>query len=192
LTDINAAKNAAEKLQGIHNLGLAAATLTATLTYLNVPFGNALLIGVVVTLQAALGFLVLNRIVPKIQNSFLFLLGPGVIVGSALSFFFFQIFGRGWIGLIATLTAGLTSALKLARSAPRQTWRNGNLWYTFQILGTTALALTWEFGELLPATIALFILGFFTSGLPQFPPWVHSIVGVGAGVLIGLLVANHR
>jgi hypothetical protein len=182
LTDIDAAK----KLQGIHNLGLAAATLTASLTYLNVPFGNALLIGVVVTLQAAFGFLVLSRIIPNVHNSFLFLLGPGVIVGGAMSFFLFQIVGRGWIGLIATTTTGLTSALVLARSTQRQTWKNESPWLISQILGLAALGLTWEFGELLPAAITLFILGFITSGLPQFSLMVRWLTGVGA---IGLVVA---
>lgn len=177
-------KNAAKQFRGLQNLGLAATTSTTTLIYLGVPFGNALLIGVVVTLQASLGFLVLKRILPDVQNSFLFLLGPGVIIGGALSFFLFQIVGRGWIGLIATLTAGLASVLKITHSNSRQNWKDGNLWYMFQIFGLAALALTWEFGALLPAAIAFFILGFFTSEFPQVAPVVRWSVGVGAGGVI--------
>jgi hypothetical protein len=162
-----------------------ALVLVATFTYLDVPLGNALLIGVTLTLQAALGTVVLMRILSGVKGSLLLLMGPGVIVGGALSFGLFQIVGRGWLGLVATTAAGLVAMSRLVRSTPWQPLESKRLWLISQILGLAALALTWEFGELLPVAIACFVFGFFTSDSPHFPSTVRWLVGIAAsGVII--------
>lgn len=162
-----------------------ALVLVATFTYLDVPLGNALLIGVTLNLQAALGTVVLMRILSGVKGSLLLLMGPGVIVGGALSFGLFQIVGRGWLGLVATTTAGLVAMFRLVRSTPWQPLESKHLWLISQILGLAALALTWEFGELLPVAIACFVFGFFTSDSPHFPSTVRWLVGIAAsGVII--------
>lgn len=168
-----------------NDLGLVATVLVATFTYLDVPIGNALLIGIAVTLQAALGTVVLTHILSRVKGSLLLLMGPGVVVGGALSFALFQIVGRGWLGLVATTAAGLAATLRLVCSTPWQPLETKRLWLLSQVLGLAALALTWEFGELLPVAIACFVLGFFTSDSPRFPFAVRWLVGiVASGVII--------
>ena len=164
---------------------ITTSVLVGVFTYLDVPVLKALLIGIAVTLQAALGAAVLTRVLSGIKCSLLLLMGPGVVVGGALSFALFQIVGRGWLGLVATTTAGLIAMFRLVRSTLWQPLETRSLWLISQVLGLAALALTWEFGELLPIAIAFFTLGFFTSASPRFPTAVRWLVGIAvSGVII--------
>jgi len=161
-------------------LVVVATVLAAGFAYLDVPIDNALLIGIAVTLQAAFGTVVLTRILAGVKGSVLLLLGPGVIVGGALSFALFQIAGRGWFGAVLVTAAGLLSSFRLVRSTPWQLQKTERLWLILQILGLAAFALTWEFGELLPVAIACFTFGIFASQSPRFPKLVKWLVGVAA------------
>ena len=164
---------------------ITTSVLVGVFTYLDVPVFKTLLIGIAVTLQAALGTAVLTRVLSGIKCSLLLLIGPGVVVGGALSFALFQIVGRGWLGLVATTTAGLIAMFRLVRSTLWQPLETRSLWLISQVLGLAALALTWEFGELLPVAIAFFALGFFTSASPRFPTSVRWLVGIAvSGVII--------
>ncbi len=175
-----------------NDCGLAAAVLAVAFTYLDVPLGNSLLIGIAVTLQAALGTLVLTRIHSRVKVSLLVLMGPGVIVGGALSFALFQIVGRGWLGLVTTTAAGLMAMFELVRSTPWQPLETKRLWLISQILGLSALALTWEFGELLPVAIAFFVLGFITGEMITTPGWVKQVaVVIAAAVIVTPLFFRH-
>ncbi|MFZ9707215.1 MAG: hypothetical protein ACO3CG_05170, partial [Ilumatobacteraceae bacterium] len=69
-------------------------TLTLTLAYLEVPIVNAPLFATALTLQAALGTVAITWLLKGVQPSLLLLLGPGLILGGALSFALFQLVGR--------------------------------------------------------------------------------------------------
>ena len=159
------------------------AVFTAAFGYLEVPYGNALLIGFAVSLHAAFGTYVLTRVFTGVTHPLLFLIGPGLIVGGALSFALFQLVGRGLLGLAAVGVAGLASALRLANNSGWRTNDKGRFWTISQLVGLAALAMTWEFGELLPVAAGLFICGFFTASSPRYPRVVRWLAIVLAGGL---------
>lgn len=147
-------------LQGsVRDLAAIWLTLTLTLVYLEVPIGNAPLFATALVLQAALGTVVIVRLLEGAQPSLLMLLGPGLILGGALSFVLFQLVGRGVVGLLTATLAGIASAGLLLRSFAPETDQEPRWWVLGQIAGAGALAVAPEFTELLPAAVALFGLG---------------------------------
>ncbi|MGA1259691.1 MAG: hypothetical protein ACO309_05695, partial [Ilumatobacteraceae bacterium] len=88
------------------DMTLVAGLFVVALTYLDVPFWNALLFGPAITLQAAVGGVVLTRLLKGVPGSLLLLLGPGLILGGALSFAIFQLVGRGTLGLVVVVAVG--------------------------------------------------------------------------------------
>jgi len=147
---------------------LLAGVLAVVFAYLEVPVWNAVLFAVAVVLQAAFGTVVLTRLLTGLGSSLTLLLGPGLIVGGALSFAVFQLVGRGWFGIVAVTLVGGWSVVLLSGAADWQ-MSTQRLWMIGQVLGLGALALTWEFGELLPVAVAFFFLGFLTSNTPKLP-----------------------
>ncbi|NBT00689.1 MAG: hypothetical protein EBS61_08655 [Betaproteobacteria bacterium] len=175
----------------IAELVIVAAVLVVGFAYVDVPLNNALLIGIAITLQAAFGTLLLTRILSGLKGSVLLLLGPGVIVGGSLSFALFQGVGRGWFGAVLVTATGLLSSFRLVRSTPWQLQKTERLWLITQILGLSAFALTWEFGELLPVAIACFAFGIFAGQSPRLPKLVEKLVGVVAvGVIFVTFLAR--
>jgi len=168
----------------ISELSLLAGVLAATFTYLDVPLWNSLLFSVAVISQAAFGTVVLTRILQGVPSSLLLLLGPGLMLGGALSFALFQIVARGVIGLIVVIIVGFTSVAHLIRSPNWQPLGSERLWVLGQIVGLAALALTWEFPELLPVAIAFFALGFITGDMFTTPRWVKQVAVVIAAAVI--------
>ena len=145
------------------DLVLVSGVFVLALTYLEVPFRNALLFGPAITLQAAVGVVVLTRLLKGVPGSLLLLVGPGLILGGALSLAAFQLVGRGMFGLLVVLALGVGAVATLVKSTTWQSLSRSRMWTLGQILGLAALALTWEFPELLPVAVALFVLGFVTS-----------------------------
>lgn len=160
------------------DLALVSGVFVLALTYLEVPFWNALLFGPAITLQAAVGVVVLTRLLKGVPGSLLLLVGPGLILGGALSFAAFQLVGRGIFGLLVVLALGVGAVVTLVKSTTWQSLSRSRMWTLGQILGLAALALTWEFPELLPVAVAFFTLGFFTSDSPTAPRWLTWTVGV--------------
>lgn len=66
------------------------------------------------------------------------------------------------------------------------------MWTVGQALGLSALALAWEFPELLPVAVAFFILGFFTGDSPTAPRWLTWTVGVLAFTAIAIVPPLRR
>jgi len=157
---------------------LVAGVFVLALTYLEVPFWNALLFGLAITLQAAVGVVVLTRLLQGVAGSLLLLVGPGLILGGALSFAAFQLVGRGVFGLLVVLALGVGAVAALVKSTTWQSLSRSRMWTVGQVLGLSALALTWEFPELLPVAVAFFILGFFTGDSRTAPRWLTWTVGV--------------
>jgi hypothetical protein len=160
------------------DLALVSGVFVLALTYLEVPFWNALLFGPAITLQAAVGVVVLTRLLKGVPGSLLLLVGPGLILGGALSFAAFQLVGRGMVGLLAVLAIGVGAVVTLIKATAWQPLFTSRMWTLGQILGLAALALTWEFPELLPVAVAFFTLGFFTSESSKTPRWLALTVGI--------------
>jgi hypothetical protein len=134
-----------------------------TLAYLDVPIVNAPLFATALVLQAALGTWCVTKLLKGVQPSLLMLVGPGLILGGAVSFAIFQVVGRGVVGVVITTLAGLGSFGLLMRSAAPEVAIEPRWWMLGQICGLGALAITPEFGELLPVAATLFGLGFLTN-----------------------------
>ena len=169
----------------ISELLLLAGVFATSFAYLDVPLWNALLFSVAVVSQAAFGTVILTRILKGVPASLLLLLGPGLILGGALSFALFQIFARGALGLVVVVMVGVASVVYLLRTPNWQPLESERLWILGQVVGLAALALTWEFPELLPVAIAFFVLGFITGDMFPAPRWIKQIaVAIATAVII--------
>gem|GEM_PF-4532763 len=168
----------------ISELLLLTEVLATAFAYLDVPVWNALLFGVAVVSQAAFGTVVLTRILKGVPASLLLLLGPGLILGGALSLALFQVVARGVIGLVVVIMVGCASVVYLLRTPNWQLLGSERLWILGQVVGLAALALTWEFPELLPVAIAFFVLGLVTGDMFTTPRWVRQIAVAIAAVVI--------
>ena len=168
----------------ISELLLLTGVLATAFAYLDVPLWNALLFGVAVVSQAAFGTVVLTRILKGVPASLLLLLGPGLILGGALSFALFQVVARGVIGLVVVIMVGVASVVYLLRTPNWQLLGSERLWILGQVVGLAALALTWEFSELLPVAIAFFVIGFVTGDMFTTPRWIKQVAVAIAAVVI--------
>ena len=138
-------------------------TLTATFAYLEVPLVNAPLFATALVLQAALGTVVITRLLKDTQPSLLMLLGPGLILGGALSFAVFQLTGRGVLGLgIAGATAVIATAL-LTRPESEPAATVPRLEVVVQLLGLSALGLASEFEWLLIPSLGCLLGGLLLA-----------------------------
>ena len=135
-------------------------TITAALTYLDVPLRHSQLFAANIVLQASLGTLVITRLLRSVAPSLLLLCGPGLILGGALSFAVFQIAGRGQVGLIVTTLFGATAVIALLMSHRPYQSLESRWWMLGQLLGLAALAMSSEFPEMLPIVILFFALSF--------------------------------
>ena len=164
-------------------------TLTATFAYLEVPLVNAPLFATALVLQAALGTVVITRLLKDAQPSLLMLLGPGLILGGALSFAIFQLTGRGVLGTAATLLIGIASAILIVRTLEHHLHTEPRWWMLGQLAGMGTLAITQEFSELLPVAVVLLGLGFLTDPPRARVRWfVFPSCIVGAVVIVGSLL----
>ena len=141
----------------LNDLGTMWITIVIALTYLGVPVKNAPLFATALVMQGALGSAVLRSLLTGLPSSVLLLCGPGVIVGSSLSFIIFQLVGRGSVGYISLVLLGVVSSLRLARQ-PAERFLPEPRWFSVaQVLGLSALAMSSEFEWLVGAAIGLVI-----------------------------------
>lgn len=168
------------------DLVLIAGAFAVGLTYLDVPLRNAVMFGPAIALQSAVGVVVLTRLFKDVPGSLLLLLGPGTILGGALSFAAFQLVGRGVLGILTVLALGIAAVATLVRSTSWQPLFNDRIWTIGQVYGLAALALTWEFPELLPVAAAFFILGILTNETLNTSRWIVRVCGVVALVCLVL------
>lgn len=169
----------------VHSELLLLVSLLATVfVYLEVPVWNALLVSVAVTSQAAFGTIALTRILKEVSASLLLLLGPGLILGGALSFALFQLAGRGVPGLVAVVVVEISSVAYVVRMPNWRLLGSQRLWILGQAVGLAVFALTWEFPELLPVAITFFFLGYVTGKTFLTPRWVKWLTVAIAPIAI--------
>jgi len=161
--------------------------VTAVLMYLDVPLQHSLLLAANVALQASLGGVVIVRLLSGVEPSLLLLCGPGLILGSTLSFVIFQVVGRGALGVLATAGIGIGATLLLVRMRLTNLSLTSRWWLLGQLVGMAMLALATEFTELLPVAAALFVLGFVNSQGSRFSGWLKSLINVSALAALCLL-----
>ena len=138
--------------------------IVLALFYVGVPVHQAVLLGTILVFQAILGSWILTVLLKNLTVSILTAIGPGLLIGGAVSFAVFQLSGRGTYGSLATILVNLTSYCLLARSrrwssTPRSTW-----WVMGQIVGVATLSLTHQYPILLPIALPLLALGLLPEG----------------------------
>lgn len=163
-----------------------AVALAGALTYLGVPAWNSVLITIALLSQCAAGALILDRILGNFGTTPLHLLGPGLVVGSALSFAVFNAVGRGPFGLLAVCLLGYASLLLLLTRSNRRVAEPNIVWLLVQLVGLASLSLSWEFPEMLPVAIACLLIGSLTSTLRIVPRLIST--PLIASALLVLLV----
>jgi hypothetical protein len=169
----------------VHSELLLLVSLLATVfVYLEVPVWNALFFSVAVTSQAAFGTIALTRIFKEVPASLLLLLGPGLILGGALSFALFQLAGRGVPGLVAVVVVEISSVAYVLRMPNWRLLGSQRLWILGQVVGLAVFALTWEFPEFLPVAITFLILGYVTGETFATPRWVKWLTVAIAPIAI--------
>jgi hypothetical protein len=100
-------------------------------------------------LHAALGTVVLTRLLKAVQPSLLMILGPGLILGGAISFVVFQAIGRGTMGAIAAVSAGVLAAVQLCRVTTINNYQPMSREFLIHVFGLAALAMSSEFNWLI-------------------------------------------
>ena len=171
------------------DLSLVGFVLAVSFTYLEVHPINSLLIAIAVVSQAALGTVVLIRVLPGTNASATLLLGPGVIFGGTISFAIFQIVGRGYLGLILVIVTGLAAVMKLVFTSGLRSFESHRIWWLTQMVGLAALVMTSEFGELLPVALGCFVIGLVGGQAPRFQRLLHWITSFAvAGLIFAPLV----
>jgi len=160
-------------------------TITAALTYLDVPLRHSPLFAANIVLQASLGMLVITRLLRGVAPSLLLLCGPGLILGGALSFAVFQVVGRGLMGLLTQLSVAVVALTLVLRKTPSGLSPTRRMTSLLQITGLAALAMSSEFPWLLIVAGASFLA---TMALGS-PLRKSHILLAGIALLYGALLA---
>lgn len=130
-------------------------TLGILLLYFGVPWLTSALASVAVLGQATMGLFVLRAILPRFPQSILSLLGPGMILGSAVSVAVFQIVGRGLVGLVVVVVGSVFTVSRYLIAQADPSFNDARFRLSLRLLCVASLSLAWEFPEVLPAAIGL-------------------------------------
>ena len=156
-------------------LSIAVLVLVASFVFLDVPLLNSVLLGPVIVGMGALGATVLRGIVQGFPITLLSLLGPGLMVGGPVALVIFNLVGRGTTGTVTTIVLIAVALLRVQRSGNWSPDRSAALWTLSQVLGMSAISMSWEFPELLPAAIVLFGLGFLNHATILRRFWLRAL-----------------
>jgi len=162
--------------------------ITAALVYLEVPLGHALLFGTLLVLQAALGSQLLGWLLPIRNFSILWLCGPGLVLGGAVSLLLFQLCGRGLIGTSVFLVCSGICTFQLLRIGNMAPAQNRVRASPLLLCGLSALALSSEFEWLL--LVAAGLLASYGLALWDASWTKAKSFLIGAGLLAVLTVAG--
>lgn len=158
--------------------------LSLALLYLGLPIFSALGQSLAIVTQGATGALLLNGLLRGTQRSGLYLLGPGLIVGSAVALLVFNVLGRGLTAEIGVWAVGIASAATLLKHARPEKKPGLPIWILCNLFGLTALSLSWEFPELVLVAAGLFGVSIVTYPRTPIPRWSCYPVGIVAAASI--------
>lgn len=147
-------------------------TVFGGLTYLGLPILNAASQSLMVTIQGFLGTLILQKLLSTREASFLLVIGPGWVVGSATSFLIFQLLGRNTFGYLAVWCSGLAAFFMIQRSRQIHLPRGQQSWTVSQTVGLAALSMSWEFPEILPTAVCALAIGLLCDNRGRLPAWI--------------------
>lgn len=146
-------------------------TLGLSLAYVGIAPLNVLILSTSLVGQACLGSWLIASISRAQTLSMPLLLGPGLMLGGALSYLLFQSAGRGHSGMAAVCAAGVLSLLGFVRSTRSLQYERSSMWIPVQIVSLAALALSTEFVELLPVAVTGFTYAFVTIRYKRIGKW---------------------
>jgi len=182
------ASRIAPRESSLRDLGAIWVVITLALAYLEVPVANAPLFATALVLQAALGTVVILWLLPGARASLLLALGPGLILGGALSFAVFQIVGRGVVGAVTSVLLGGLALSRLVRSHGSSRLVASEPTLYLHMLGLAALGMASEFEWLLIAAVG-FLLAGVSLGVRSTPTWkvgVLAVVALCAALIVAL------
>jgi len=182
------ASRIAPRESSLRDLGAIWVVITLALAYLEVPVANTPLFATALVLQAALGTVVILWLLPGARASLLLALGPGLILGGALSFAVFQIVGRGVVGAVTSVLLGGLALSRLVRSHGSSRFVPAEPTLYLHMLGLAALGMASEFEWLLIAAVG-FLLAGVSLGMRSTPTWkvgVLAVVALCAALIVAL------
>jgi len=144
------------KTIALRDLSAAAVVLTGAFAYLGVGWRHSTLLSLVLVLQAGLGTYLLQRLVDGPAWTLFFFMGPGLIVGGAVSLAIFQLAGRGQFGVVASLLAGILGTVALTQRRVDESNRESQLLMWLNLLGAAAFILSSEFEWLIAPALILY------------------------------------
>ncbi len=161
-----------------------ALVITIALVYLDVPLRNSVLLAPQIVAQGAIGSLIIRSFLKNLEISILMLLGPGLMLGGAVALMIFNIAGREIMGIVSLSAIGVIALLRLQESGCWATITSSRLLIFCQVMGLSAISLAWEFPELLPIAVALFLSGFLTRKHLECTRWLAPIVFTAMALIV--------
>jgi len=135
-------------------------TLFLSLVYVGMPVTSAVFQSLSLLCQGAIGTLLLRYLLRGSPTSGLFVLGPGLIIGSSLTLLIFNLLGRGVPAVIGVWLIGIASVATLIAHGQVKSEAESSNWIYCNLLCLAALSLSWQYPE-----FVLVAIGFFTIGL---------------------------
>lgn len=172
----------------LQDLVALCAAVTLALAYFETPLLNALLVALAILLQAATGTVLISKVLAAKSISMSLLLGPGLILGGAVSFVGFQVAGRGLTGIAAVVVLGVASLIHLIRMVRRSSTSVESAWMLSQIVGIAGIALAFEFPEAWPLAAAGLALGYLNNPSRPRGPITTWIISAVLLTVIGLAI----
>jgi hypothetical protein len=114
------------------------------------------------------------------------------MLGGTTSFVIFNIAGRGVVGVIVLSALSVYAFLQIQ---DRRHWvpiENGGYLIFGQLMGLSAISLAWEFPELLPIAIALFLGGFVEKKHLERIQWLTPIALAASLLILGVSFLARR
>lgn len=167
--------------------------LTAVpLVALEYPLRSSLLVASIIALQASLGLQVVTRLFDVAAPSLVWLGGPGLIVGGALSYCIFQLTGRGLLGLGASCAAGCLAAFFACRDRRCSTSESISSPTVSSLFGIAVVGMSSQFEWLLPVAALTLILVFVLDARLHIGGFglILIVLGTVVAIVLALLLRS--
>ena len=161
-------------------VGITTALIALVFVYLAIPVWQAALLALHLAMQAAIGLVVISKLLRGISISLQTFWGPGLVLGSALSVLGFQLAGRGFVGLVVVSVFGVCAIGFIVRQQSRSLQLLNHWREVFGVLGASTLGLSWEFQEFLPIAVVSLALLYAPSGSDWSRRAARCLLGLAA------------
>lgn len=168
----------------LHDISGAMLVIASVLAYLGVGWQHSTLLAIVLVLQAGLGTYLLRCMIKSPTWTLLDLMGPGLIVGGAVSIAMFQMVGRGHVGVLVVALVGILGTAALTKSGTRESNPKSQSLLWLPLLSATAFILSSEFEWLVVPALGLFVSNLVLTQSRSFPKHRIAIVFASLTVLL--------